>query len=88
MMVELLAGALIGESLSFEAAERDNNDGGPPQGGEFMLAMDPSRFGDADGWSDHAEGLFGKITEQDGTRLPSDRPTGQKCPPAPINSGV
>ncbi|MGI9271969.1 MAG: Ldh family oxidoreductase [Woeseiaceae bacterium] len=73
MMVELLAGALIGESLSFEAAERDNNDGGPPQGGEFMLALDPNHFGDAEGWSDHAEGLFAKIVEQDGARLPSDR---------------
>jgi len=38
MMVELLAGAMIGESFSYEAAIRDNNDGGPPQGGEFLLA--------------------------------------------------
>ncbi len=73
MMVELLAGGLIGESFSFEAAARDNGDGGPPQGGEFMLAMDPSLFGDAAGWADHAEKLFDKIKEQDGTRLPGAR---------------
>jgi len=73
MMVELLAGGLIGESFSFEAAIRDNGDGGPPQGGEFMLAMDPNLFGDASGWADHAEKLFDKIKEQDGTRLPGAR---------------
>jgi len=73
MMIELFAGALIGECFSFEAAERDNNDGGPPSGGELMIAMDPSRFGDADGWADHAEKLFAKIEEQQDARLPSAR---------------
>ena len=73
MMVELLAGGLIGESFSFEAANRDNNDGGPPQGGEFLMAMNPGLFGDADGWAEHAERLFDKITEQAGVRLPGDR---------------
>jgi len=73
MMVELMAGAMTGESFSFEAAKRDNNDGGPPQGGEFLMAIDPSLVrGDA-GWSDHAEGFFDKIYEQDGARLPGDR---------------
>jgi len=73
MMVELLAGGLIGESFSFEAAVRDNADGGPPQGGEFMFAMDPNLMGDANGWADHAEKLFDKIKEQDGARLPGER---------------
>lgn len=73
MMVELLAGALIGESFSFEAAERDNGDGGPPQGGEFLMAMDPTLVRGNDGWADHAEDLFDKIQEQDGARLPGTR---------------
>lgn len=73
MMIELLAGALIGESFSFEAEERDNNDGGPPRGGEFMLAIDPNLFGDANGWADHAERFFERIESQAGTRLPSAR---------------
>lgn len=73
MMVELLAGGLIGESFSFEAAARDNADGGPPQGGEFMFAMDPNLMGDANGWADHAEKLFDKIKEQSGSRLPGER---------------
>jgi len=73
MMIELLVAGLIGEAFSFEAAARDNNDGGPPQGGELMLAMDPGKFGDADGWADHAEALFTEMTSQEGVRLPADR---------------
>ncbi|HEX9867211.1 MAG TPA: Ldh family oxidoreductase, partial [Candidatus Tectomicrobia bacterium] len=42
LMIELLAGALIGEVFSFEASARDNHDGGPPLGGEFIIAVDPA----------------------------------------------
>ena len=73
MMIELLAGALIGEDLSFESGARDNKDGGPPHGGELMIAVDPNRFGDPDGWLDRGERLFAKIAEQPGTRLPGAR---------------
>ena len=73
MMVELLSAGLIGEGFSFEAARYDTKDGGPPRGGEFMLALDPNRFGDADGWQAHAEGFFDGLTALDGVRLPGDR---------------
>jgi len=73
MMVELLSAAMIGESFSFEAAERDVADGGPPQGGQFVFAINPSLVRGNDDWADHAEGFFDKIYEQDGTRLPGDR---------------
>jgi delta1-piperideine-2-carboxylate reductase len=73
MMVELLSAGLIGEGFSFEAARYDTKDGGPPRGGEFMLALDPGRFGDADGWQAHAEGFFDGLTALDGVRLPGDR---------------
>lgn len=69
LMIELLAGALIGEQMSFEAAQTDNNDGGPPRGGEFILAI--SRLHDGAGTS--AEALFAKMLEQEGVRLPADR---------------
>ena len=76
LMVELLAGALIGDVFSFEASERDNKDGGPPVGGEFMIAIDPGRClaenAQAGQWA-HAETLFNKILAQEGTRLPSQR---------------
>jgi delta1-piperideine-2-carboxylate reductase len=74
MLVELLAGPLLGETLSIEADELDDThrDGGPNIG-EFILAIDPSRFGDAEGWADHAEKFFDRMTAQDGVRLPGDR---------------
>ncbi len=73
MMVELLCAGLIGEGFSFEAARYDTKDGGPPRGGEFMLALDPNRFGDADGWRAHAEGFFDGLTALVGVRLPGAR---------------
>ena len=73
MMVELLAGALIGDLFSFESKKIDIGDGGPPRGGEFMLAIDPARLGDADGWAAHAEALFAEMISDDGVRLPADR---------------
>jgi delta1-piperideine-2-carboxylate reductase len=76
LMIELLAGALIGEVFSFEASARDNHDGGPPVGGEFMIAIDPTRCvvpGDRQRQLAHAEQLFANILAQEGTRLPSDR---------------
>jgi delta1-piperideine-2-carboxylate reductase len=73
MMVELLAAGLIGEGFSVEAARYDNKDGGPPRGGEFMLAIDPARLGDPEGWLDHAEGFLADLAALDGVRLPGDR---------------
>lgn len=78
MMVELLAGPLLGESLSFETAARDNNDGGPPRGGEFILAIDPACTRGDRGFSDHAELLFVEILKEEGTRLPGDRRNQQR----------
>lgn len=76
LMIELLAGALIGDVFSFEASEIDTRDGGPSIGGEFMIAIDPARClgsGERAGQVAHAETLFARILEQDGARLPSDR---------------
>jgi LDH2 family malate/lactate/ureidoglycolate dehydrogenase len=72
MMVELLAGALIGDVFSYEASRDDVEDGGPSSGGEFMIAIDPRTCGNATAL-DHAESLFAQILEQEGTRLPSER---------------
>jgi len=76
LMVELLAGALVGDVFSFEASARDNQDGGPPEGGELIIAIDPQRCVGKDkqaGQLAHAEALFARVLEQEGTRLPSDR---------------
>ena len=72
MMVELLAGALLGEWFSFETKEHDNNDGGPPKGGEFILAMSPDKIAGPN-WNNHADEFFKKMKSMDGVRLPGER---------------
>ena len=76
LMIELLAGPLLGDLLSIEAGERDTEHTGAPCGGELIIAMDPRRFSvnhDRQAQIAHGEKLFAKILEQEGTRLPSDR---------------
>ena len=72
MMVELLAGALVGETFSYETAEKDNKDGGPPSGGEFILAISPEKITGSD-WENHADKFFKKMKSMDGVRLPGER---------------
>ncbi|HEX2825676.1 MAG TPA: Ldh family oxidoreductase [Burkholderiales bacterium] len=73
LMVELLAAGLIGQPFSVEAGEQDSKDGGPPRGGVFLLALDPAKFGDAQGWLAHCEAFFARYAALDGVRLPGDR---------------
>lgn len=73
LMVELLAGPLLRENLSLDAVREDCGDGGPVAGGEFVLAMDPARFGETDDWRERSERLFGRIEGMEGARLPSER---------------
>jgi len=72
MMVELLAGALVGDNFSFETATKDNNDGGPPSGGEFILAISPEKISGS-GWDSHADKFFNKMKSLEGVRLPGER---------------
>jgi delta1-piperideine-2-carboxylate reductase len=72
MMVELLAGALVGDNFSFETSAKDNNDGGPPSGGEFILAISPEKISGS-GWNIHADEFFNKMKSFEGVRLPGER---------------
>ena len=72
MMVELLAGALIGETFSYETAAKDNKDGGPPSGGEFILAISPEKIAGPD-WDKHSNEFFEKMKSMEGVRLPGER---------------
>ena len=72
MMVELLAGALLGEAFSYETAAKDSNDGGPPAGGEFILAMSPDKISGSD-WKNHSDEFFNKMKLMEGVRLPGER---------------
>ena len=72
MMVELLAGALVGDNFSYETAAKDNNDGGPPSGGEFILAMSPDKISEKN-WKEHSKNFFEKMKGLEGVRLPGER---------------
>lgn len=71
MMVELIAGPLIGEMTSREVAVLPIHDGGPPPGGELFIAMDVGALDK--GSTDAAEAFFAEACRQPGVRLPSER---------------
>ena len=72
LMIDLLAGPLIGEVASIEAGDEDNKDGSAAQGGEFVLALDPARLGAEDPIG-HAERVFARMLAMEGVRLPGAR---------------
>tara|TARA_B100000029_G_scaffold236948_1_gene234004 strand:+ start:1153 stop:2151 length:999 start_codon:yes stop_codon:yes gene_type:complete len=72
MMVELMAGALVGDDFSFETAAKDNNDGGPPSGGEFILAICPDKTSGTN-WQIHSDVFFKKMKSMGNVRLPGER---------------
>ena len=72
LMVELLSGALLGETFSYETTKKDNHDGGPPSGGEFILAISPEKVA-GPGWEKHSEEFFNKMQSMEGVRLPGEK---------------
>ncbi len=89
LMVELLAAGAIGERFSFEAAEADNKDGGPPRGGEFMLAISPELLAGPD-WAEHCEAFFRRFEAIEGARLPGRRRHENRLStaPRPVNADL
>ena len=71
LMVDLLAGPMIGELTSLEIAEADDG-AGPALGGQLIIAFDPERLGGA-GAAAHGESLFEALLAEDGVRLPGMR---------------
>ena len=72
LMVELLAGGLINQNFSFESKEKDNNDGGPPTGGQFIIALSPAIISD-NNWENHCNKFFQRFSELGVARLPGAR---------------
>ena len=72
LMVELLAGGLINQNFSFESKEKDNNDGGPPTGGQFIIALSPAIISD-NNWENHCNEFFKRFSELGDARLPGAR---------------
>ncbi|WP_050526470.1 Ldh family oxidoreductase [Pseudorhodobacter aquimaris] len=69
IMVELLAGSLIGDLLSCQTAPLNTSDTKNITHGELIIVLDPACFGVS---YESAEGLFKEIEAQ-GARLPSQR---------------
>ena len=72
LMVEVLAAALTGAHLAFEASSFLDDKGPPPGTGQTILAIDPSGFGHA-GFGERIATLAGAIEAQAGARLPGQR---------------
>ncbi len=50
----------------------DNNDGGPPKGGELVIAINPELVA-GKGWADHSKDFFDHLKAIEGVRLPGER---------------
>ena len=72
LMVELLAAGVTGSNWSFQTPSLTDNEGGPPDIGQFFIAINPARFG-ASRWTERIEELANQIEGQDSVRLPGER---------------
>lgn len=74
LMIELLAGPLIGDLTSVESMTFDEGAEAAPLHGELLIAFDPGRFAGGDPASHlmRADALLDAIVEQ-GARLPGER---------------
>lgn len=72
LMVEVLAAALTGAHLAFEASSFLDEKGPPPGTGQMILAIDPAGFGHAS-FATRITALAAAIEAQAGTRLPGER---------------
>ena len=72
LLVEIMAAGLTGARWSFEASDLGNDSGGPPEIGQFFIAIHPETFA-GEGFAARVETLLAAMLEQDGVRLPGDR---------------
>lgn len=72
MMVEILAAALVGAHFGFQASSFLDGEGGPPDTGQLILAIDPHAMG-GNWFDERMRALVHAIEAQEGTRLPGVR---------------
>ena len=72
LMVELLAAGVTGSNWSYQTSSLTDNDGGPPDIGQFFIAINPAQFG-ASRWTERFEELALQIENQVSVRLPGER---------------
>jgi (2R)-3-sulfolactate dehydrogenase (NADP+) len=71
LMVDVLGGVLTGSNCSYEASMFATTEGGPPNVGQTIIAMDPAFF--AEGFVTHLESMLGELTEGNDVRVPGAR---------------
>lgn len=72
LMVEVLAAALTGANLSFQASSFLDASGPPPATGQFVIGIAPDAFGGT-GFAERMGVLAAAIEQQEGARLPGSR---------------
>ncbi len=72
LLVETMAAALSGATLSAKASSFGGNEGGSPRTGQFFIAIDPGPFS-GNGFSERMAALAAEIIGQEGARLPGSR---------------
>ena len=73
MMIELMAGPLIGDRLSLDARAELGPDSHLPIGGELIIAIDPRATSGGADWQGDGERLLTRIEAMEGARLPGAR---------------
>ena len=71
LMVDVLGGVLTGSNCSYEASMFATTEGGPPNVGQTIIAMDPSFF--SEGFVEHLESMFSDLTRDNEVRVPGER---------------
>ncbi|ADZ71221.1 Ldh family oxidoreductase [Polymorphum gilvum] len=69
MMVEVMAAALVGASLAFEASSLFSGDGAPPNLGQTIIAIDPG-LTSAGAYGERIAALVAAVETEPGARLP------------------
>ena len=72
-MVETIAVTLTGANFAFEASSFFDEHGGPPNVGQFVIAIDPAAFSGTDLYFDRLSRLIEEFDQDPGTRLPGSR---------------
>lgn len=76
LIVELLACALTGAAMGFEADSFFVDEGNRPRIGQAFLVIDPEALAGADAYDERVEALITAMTADEGVRLPGARRDG------------
>ncbi len=72
LMIEVICAALVGGNFGWNASGFFDGDGGPPDLGQLLIVLDPSRFG-GDGYAAQMAHLLLAAAGEAPARLPGDR---------------